>query len=331
METKTSGVISKSLSYAFVFVCQQGNLEGLSLLLAASLKRFLKCKHEVVAAVPLPEEKWGKLSPQTLAVFKQMDIRVEYFENPILRNKKGNPLTNKIYSLQIPTQMDKIIFLDSDLLCLQDFDPHGQFMSPFSAAPTFRATGKNWEKIYQAVSAEVPSTRIRTLFSDELQPPYFNSGFIAVDAQLAPELTEMWLDTFNKIDRSGAMDNNAYFREQVSLAVAVMRLQYQYDLLDEKYNYWVRHKPVDLQNLPYFLHHTWPHPPIDHQPYIKQLVRSLVDSYPTIKPFVQRCRWKYYLRPDWVVSINRLAHQNRHSMEKIWGGDLTQWMIHGHL
>ncbi|NEQ43362.1 MAG: hypothetical protein F6K00_07290 [Leptolyngbya sp. SIOISBB] len=325
-----SGLNNNSTSYAFVFVCQQGDLEGLSLLLAASLKRFLDCNYEMIAAVPLPEEKWGKLAPKTMTTFQQMGVRIEYFENPISRDKKGNPLTNKIYSLQIPTQMDKLIFLDSDLLCLQDFDPIGKFMSPFSAAPTFKATGKNWDKIYQAVSSEVPSTRIKTLFSEELQPPYFNSGLIAVDAKLASELTGMWLDSFDKIDRSGAMDSNLYFREQVSLAVAVMRLQYQYDLLGEKYNYWVKYQPLDSNDLPYFLHHTWPHPPIYHQPYLKQLVRSLVDDYPAIEPFVQRCRWKYYLRPEWMVKINQWAHQNRHSMKKRWGSDITNWMIHGH-
>ncbi|MGF1458209.1 MAG: hypothetical protein ACFBSG_04215 [Leptolyngbyaceae cyanobacterium] len=320
-----------SLGYAFVFVCQQGDLEGLSLLLAASLKRFLKGQYELIAAVPLPAEKWGQLAPETLATFKQMGVRIEYFKNPRPRDIKGNPLTNKIYSLQIPTQMNKLIFLDSDLLCLRDFDPEGQFKCPVSAAPTFRATGRNWEEIYQAVSAEVPSTRIKTLFSDELQPPYFNSGFIAIDTHLASDLTAMWLDCFEKIDRSGAMSNNLYFREQVSLAVAITKLQYQYDLLDARYNYWVRYKPLEANNLPYFLHHTWPHPPVYDQPYLKQLVRSLIQSYPTIKPFVQRCRWKYYLRPDLLVNINRLAYQNRHTLSKFGGQPLTTWMINGHL
>lgn len=331
MSAAHTGNDRKSQSYAFVFVCQEGALEGLSLLLAASLKRFLSCRHEIIAAVPLPTEKWGNLSPQTLDAFKQMGVRVEYFENLISCEKKGDPLTNKIYCLRIPTQMDKIIFLDSDLLCLQTFDPNNKFFGSVSVAPTFQATGKNWDEVYASVSEVVPAERIKTLFSDETQPPYFNSGFIAVDAHLALELTDMWLDSFDKIDRSKAMDNNLYFREQVSLAVAIVRLRYQYTLLDEMYNYWIKYKPLDCQNLPYFLHHTWPHPPIYHQPYLKQLVRSLTDDHPIIRPFVQRCRWKYYLRPDWIVNINRMAHQNRKSIQGFLGESMTNFMIHGHL
>ena len=318
-------------SYAFVFVCQKGDLEGMALLLAASLKRFLKCQYELIAAVPVPAEKWGTLHPDTLVAFKQMGVRVEYFENPISLDKKGNPLTNKIYCFDVSTQMDKLVFLDSDLLCLRPFDHCDDFLSPFSAAPTFLATGRNWDKIYDAVGATVPVERIPTLFSSDLQPPYFNSGFVAVDANLASDLKDMWLECFDKIDRSGAMHDNPYFREQVSLAVAVMQMGLKYNLLNEMYNYWVKFKPLNPDRLPYFLHHTWPHPPTYHQPYLNQLVQSLVSDYPIIKTFVKRCRWKYYLRPEWMVSINRKVHENRKSLELTWGKPLTNFMIHGHL
>jgi hypothetical protein len=318
-------------SFAFVFVCQAGPLEGMSLLLAASLKRFLKGKYELIAAIPFPSEKWGRPDPRTLEAFRQMGVKVTYFENPLPLDKKGNPLTNKIYSLQVSTSMDKLVFLDSDLLCLRDFNPSSHFPNSFSAAPTFLATGGDWESIYAAVNEPVPTERIPTLFSSELQPPYFNSGFIALDANIAAELTATWLDTFDRIEQAGAMEDNPYFREQVSLAVAVIRLKLSYDVLGQNYNYWVKFKPLNTAELPYFLHHTWPHPPIYHQPFLNQLVRSLVQDYPTIRPFVSRCRWKYYLRPGWMVDINRKAHKNRQQMESQWGKPLTQFMVHGHL
>ncbi|MEM6426927.1 MAG: hypothetical protein AAF728_17490, partial [Cyanobacteria bacterium P01_D01_bin.128] len=204
--------------YAFTFICQQGVLEGLSLLLAASLKRFLRCPYELIAAIPLPESQWGTPHPTTLRTLQKMGVRIEYFENLIPLSRKGNPLTNKIFCFQLPTQMEKTIFLDSDLLCLQPFSPGDRFLKPFSAAPTFLATGRNWDNIYSAVGAKVPEERIPTLFSDDLQPPYFNSGFIAVDTALAAELASTWWECFNQIDQSGAMADNLYFREQVSLA-----------------------------------------------------------------------------------------------------------------
>lgn len=321
--------------YAYVFVCQQGDLSGMALLLAASLRRFLRGNYELIAAIPQPEATWGRPDDAVLAALEAMDVRTVPVQNPIDRQLKGNPLTNKIYALQVPTDCDKLVFLDSDLLCLRPFDPASQgigpnFSGPFSAAPTFLATGRNWEQIYAAVGQPVPSQRIKTLFSEDRQPPYFNSGFIAMDAALAPKLTATWLDCFDKINQTGAMVDNLYFREQVCLAVAVMTLGLEYQLLDWRYNYWVKYQPLDPQNLPYFLHHTWPHPPMYHQPWLRDLVQSLVAEHPAIGPYVARCRWKYYLRSPALVAVNRAAHQHRRRLKRLGGKSLTQFMIHGH-
>jgi len=320
---------------AYVFVCQQGDLSGMALLLAASLRRFLRGSYELIAAIPQPEATWGRPDDAVLAALAAMDVKTMPVHNPIDRQLKGNPLTNKIYALQVPTNQDKLVFLDSDLLCLRPFDLADQgigpdFANPFSAAPTFLATGRNWEQIYAAVGQPVPPQRIKTLFSEDRQPPYFNSGFISLDAALAPKLTATWLDCFAKINQAGAMEDNLYFREQVCLALAVITLGLEYHLLDWRYNYWVKYQPLDPQNLPYFLHHTWPHPPLYHQPWLRNLVQSLVAEHPAIAPYVARCRWKYYLRPTWEVAVNRTAHRHRRLLKRLGGKSLAQFMIHGH-
>ena len=321
---------SPEQSYAFVFVCQQNALEGMALLLAASLKRFLKCSYELIAAIPLPETTWGKPSDKTLKTLQRMGVRIEYIENPIVVQKKGDKLTNKIHCLQIPTQMSKLVFLDSDLLCLRHFNHEDRFLKPFNAAPTFRATGRNWEDIYRVFGLEMPESDMETLFSSEMQPPYFNSGFVAVNANLAQDLYREWLTCFHQIDHSNVMWNNPYFREQVSLSVAVIKMGLAYDVLDQNYNYWVKYKPLSEDSLPYFLHHTWPHPPTYDQPFLKRLIRSLVDEYPEIYEFVARCRWKYYLRSDWLVSINRSAFDNRKFLQRWLGESWTHALIQGH-
>jgi hypothetical protein len=284
-------------SYAFVFVCQRGELEGLSLLLATSLKRFLTCPYELIAAVPRPVERWGDLHAETYRLLAQMGVQIEYFENEVAGNQLGDLLTNKIYCFQIPTTMDKLVFLDSDLLCLRPFGGHKRFAATVNVAPTFLATGRNWEAIYQAVGLPMPSYMIRTLFSQELQPPYFNSGFVAVETSIATELAQVWLDCFATVTKVGVMNDNLYFREQVCLALAMLKMGWSYDILDKNYNFWVKAHPVLQDELPYFLHHTWPNPPIYHQPVLIDLVRSLATEYPTMIPFVKKTRWKYYLRP----------------------------------
>ena len=146
---------------------------------------------------------------------------------------------------------------------------------------------------------------MKALFSEDLQPPYFNSGFVAIEAQLAMKLAETWLDCFNRIDQSDILADNLYFREQMSLAVSVIKMGLQYNVLGENYNFWIRARPLNVNKLPYFLHHTWPHPPIYNQPVLKSLVRSLVADYPSLRQLIAQTRWKYYLRPDIVVSLNR--------------------------
>ena len=292
-------------SYAFTFVCQKGELEGLALLLAASLKRFLKCKYELIAAVPSPVDKWGELSKETYHLLTQMNVRIEYISNPISGERKGDFLTNKIYCFNIPTKMDRLVFVDSDILCLREFGGEGLLGSPFSAAPTFLATGRNWDKVYETMGLPCPKSTMKALFSEDLQPPYFNSGLVAVDAQLAEELAETWLDCFHHLDQSGILNDNPYFREQMSLAVAVIKMGLQYTVLDENYNFWVRARPLDVKALPYFLHHTWPHAPIYNQPFLKTLVRSLTAEYPSMEQFLAQGRWKYYLHSDCTDSLNR--------------------------
>jgi hypothetical protein len=314
-------------SYAFVFVCQRGELEGLSLLLAASLKRFLACTYELIAAVPRPVEQWGELHQETYALLEQMGVRVEYFANPLAGDRLGDLLTNKIYCFQMPTDMEKLVFLDSDLLCLREFSGHERFAMPVNAAPTFLATGRNWEAIYQAAGVPMPSTQILTLFSDEPQPPYFNSGFVAVEKSLAHELAQVWLDCFTTVTDAGVMDDNSYFREQVCLSVALMKMRLEYDILDEYYNFWVKARPLDETNLPYFLHHTWPHPPIYHQPYLIKLVRSLVAEYPSMALLVGKTRWKYYLRPDWLTKINCYLFNHRPILRRWLGKDWADSLI----
>ncbi|MEO0769050.1 MAG: hypothetical protein AAFY72_06395 [Cyanobacteria bacterium J06649_4] len=314
-------------SYAFTFVCQKGKLEGLSLLLAASLKRFLRCKYELIAAVPQPGGKWGDLSPVTYRLFGEMGVRIEYFDNPISGDRKGDLLTNKIYCFQIPTEMEKTVFLDSDLLCLQDFVGNRRFAAPFNAAPTFLATGRNWEQVYDAVGLTMPENNMSPLFSDDLQPPYFNSGFVAINTELAPILFETWLDCFNQINASQVMEDNLYFREQVSLALAVIKLGLDYDTLDKNYNFWVKARPIDEQALPYFLHHTWPNPPLYHQPHLIELVRSLVADYPDMKPLVAKTRWKYYIRPNWLTAVNQRIFQQRATLRKWVGKPLADAIV----
>jgi hypothetical protein len=63
-------------NFAFVFICQRGRLEIESLLLAASLKRFLRGEFELIAAVPTSIELLGEPRPTTLELLRRLGVRI---------------------------------------------------------------------------------------------------------------------------------------------------------------------------------------------------------------------------------------------------------------
>jgi len=69
------------MKYCFVFICQQGELEIKSMLLAASLKENLQCDYELVSAIPQPESRWGKISENAEKLIDQLGIRKVTIEN----------------------------------------------------------------------------------------------------------------------------------------------------------------------------------------------------------------------------------------------------------
>jgi len=121
-------------SYAFIFVCQEGNLEIGSLLLAASLKRFLKCDYELIAAVPSPTDIMGTPNELTKTILAEIGVRIVNIHNTLVsttRRRKYHLITNKMYCLRVPTSAEKLIFMDSDYLCYQEFHGESRFTIPF--------------------------------------------------------------------------------------------------------------------------------------------------------------------------------------------------------
>ncbi|MET0569490.1 MAG: hypothetical protein ABWZ74_10475, partial [Hyphomicrobiaceae bacterium] len=104
---------------AFVFVCQAGEWEVKAALLAASLRRQYGDDIELIAAIPQPREIWGTVAPVTTALLEQLRVRHVPITNPI---DTAFAHANKIACLGVETAAAKIVFLDSDMLCLARCD-----------------------------------------------------------------------------------------------------------------------------------------------------------------------------------------------------------------
>ena len=154
--------------FSFVFICQSGRLEVDALMLALSLQHFVKCDYELVAALPTPASRWGTPRPEILEQFARMNVRMVEVENQI---DPDYPIGNKISCLCIPTDKDKQVFVDSDILCLREFSGGEEFSKAFNAKPadvfTFGRDETVWKQAYATMGLEPPSDRVEATITDE--------------------------------------------------------------------------------------------------------------------------------------------------------------------
>ena len=309
------------MKYCFTFICQKGNLEIKALLLAASLKRFLKCNYEIIAVIPSPESTWGKPSTTTLTQLEDLGVKITYTPNPINTNY---PIGNKISCLAVDTDADKIIFLDSDTLCCRDFEGDDRFNIDFNSKPadvsSFSKDENNWNYIYTKFGLSIPTERVLTTVSHELSLPYFNAGMIAVNNNC--NFGQAWADICREIDNDPKITNKRPWLDQVGLPVTVKKLGLEYDCLDDRFNYPAHMISLNHQEPPYFCHYHWPDV-IRMEPLLTQQCCEYIDEYPAIaEVMLDKSNWHHEKDNHWSLlaqsakSIKQSASTNRQHNKK---------------
>ncbi|MDR3389385.1 MAG: hypothetical protein P4L92_20265 [Rudaea sp.] len=281
--------------YCFVFVCQAGELEIKALLLAASLKRFLRCSYELVAAVPTPASVWGELPASTVELLRSLGVRIEAIVNPV---DPDYPIGNKLACLGIATTAEKIVFLDSDILCLREFHDEPCLASAFAAKPadlrTFSASAEDWRPMYAAARVNMPTLRLPTTVSNEFGLAYFNSGVIFADTRA--DLGAAWIECARAIDAEPALRPHRHWLDQISLAIAVHQRGLGYASLDEAWNFPAHLKPLRAP-LPVFCHYHWPRV-LRSEPVLRAVVGELLREYPPIaQKLAVDAQWAALLEP----------------------------------
>jgi len=291
-------VIKPIKKFAFVFICQSGELEIKALLLATSLKRHLKCDYELIAVIPEPEEIMGRPQDLTIQVLKSMGVRVTKICNEMI---KGSSRTkeyfnaNRMYCFRIPVSADKFIFLDSDLLCQKDVFNDPRFVIPFNASFVGMSGSIHyqglWGKFYKAVGTEIPFPRIRKIVKEGNKeiiyyvPPAFRGCFVSIKASLASSLADCWFECFKKLEDEKLVKNYHYHIGQVALTLAVHKLKIPYEILDPWLNdhfiHCVKSKNIEENQ-------TW-----------APLAKSLIIDYPQIAELIKDNNdWNFLLKND---------------------------------
>lgn len=270
--------------YSFIFVCQKGEIEIQSLLLVASLKLFLKVNHELIAAIPGPKDFFRKPDDITLHFMKRMGVKLYYFENDFVKEgKKSNHylIANKIFALKanIDSDSEKIIFLDSDILCIKNFYNSPAFILPFNAilaGPASKISADfDLKKCYEFLGLKIPNIRINNKNLQDLYfPPYFSSGFIGINPEFSDQLSSIWLDFFRRIDYSNFL-TNPYFTDELTLGIAIQKMNIPFNILN------------DSLSKKEFFHYCEPKM-IAFKKDFRLLVRSFILYHPEIKELISR-------------------------------------------
>jgi hypothetical protein len=201
----------------------------------------------------------------------------------------------------VSTPADKIVFLDSDVLCLRDFGDPDCLRTQFAAKPadlrTFAAAADVWQPLYAAAGVALPGLSLPTTVSGEFGLPYFNSGVIAVDNGL--DFGRAWIDCARAIGNTPPMPGQRHWLDQVSLPLAVHKLGLSYSALDERFNHPAHLKPLSGE-LPFLCHYHWPRI-VRREPVLHGLVRELAHAHPLIAQVMAR-------EPEWAALLDPGAH-----------------------
>jgi SAM-dependent methyltransferase len=277
------------MRFTFTFICQRGALEAKAVLLAASLRRHLAASAELVACLPMPEAVWGRPSRHTLRAFESLGVVTAPVRNLIAETY---PIGNKIACLDVPAAMrglqpDRVVFLDSDILCTAPFDADLELAGDFSVKPvdfaTFVGGPAAWSRLYRLFGLAEPGRRVVATVSGEETWPYFNAGVIGARADAG--LARSWAECCRRIDAEEWVPSRRPHLDQIALPIAAALCGLDFTPLDERLNYPAHLRP--LRPAPPVLCHYHRPDIVAQEPSLTGAVRGLVDASPALRPVLQ--------------------------------------------
>lgn len=284
------------MKFAVAFVVHGGELQIKSLILAASLRKYWPPNIDLVACIPIDNK-----SPVLYDTFKNaLGVRMVEVSNPITDG--DYPIGNKLLCLDVETEADRVIFLDSDIIALQsvsNFELAKNFGQGFVAKPadlaTFKANPDVWREIYRACDSEMPGYLITATTSGEKMSPYFNAGVISVEANSG--FGRSWSECAKKIEQMPDVPAKRPHLDQIALPVAAANSGQNFNLIGEDWNYPAHLKPLP-NPLPKLCHYHWPEI-IAREPALIDAVEELKARVPQIAECAQsEEKWRFLHQHD---------------------------------
>jgi hypothetical protein len=284
---------SMAHSTSVVFICQKGELEIKSALLAASLRNILGNKIPLYCRIPqIPglETLPGK---DTIDFFESLKVQWQLFENPMMVNRirplNGLQFSNKLFCFPANLEEGRVVFLDSDMLCINKPKLFETFTSDFTACQAFKTLALNWSNLYAKTGITEPKLRVKSILDGKIGYPYFNSGHFSVNTHHIDNFLNVWRDLFLEIRGILENEKHLFHSDQIALSLAVQKLDLSYLVLSENYNF-PSGSLLSGREI-YFAHYHGPEK-IHRDPILYRQTLNLSASYDEIRNIA--ARYKYW-------------------------------------
>lgn len=218
-----------------IFIVQRGELELKALLLAWSLRQSHGKHLQLFAACPEHAD-WAEIAAPTQAALQRLDVQLVPFTPEFAPHY---PIGNKVGLLKLLPEGQPGMFLDSDMLSLQRWQPE-QLLAGCAVAAKPADVGtwgdeQRWQQVYALAGLALPERRVRLTVSGQLSLPYFNAG--AVAAREPAQLGEAWLAATRQLHDCDLDIGERYpWLDQIALPLAMAR-QDSWRGLDESWNF----------------------------------------------------------------------------------------------
>jgi hypothetical protein len=276
------------------FVCQCGPIELQSVLLAASLRQHVRGDHELVACLPGPHTDWGEPAAATLRCLDALGVRTAATANPI---GADYPIGNKVGAAAIATTADRVLLLDSDILCLRELDLDRCFGGGFLAKPadvaTFPTTPATWTRLYERFRLPAPDRRVTATVSGDEMWPYFNAGVVAFP--VGAGFPQAWADCCRVIDREPDVPARRPHLDQIALPIAAARCGLDFTPLPERLNFPAHLMPL-ADAAPILCHYHWPQV-LRREPALVRAVAELIERHAELAAVFDRSDCRDLLLP----------------------------------
>lgn len=242
------------------FICQPGELEIKSLLLAFTLTRKWEERFNYVVLVP--QHISQEISGSVFQLFRKLGIGIKIFRNvymeTMVKPKHGDWMSNKFCGLASLETKDDVIFLDSDMMCfgMPDIDLFSG--TDLAAKPADFFLEMDWERLFQKAKIPFPQARVICTFDNKPSVPYYNTGFIYFRANMVKSFCVLWEKHFRwlsspEINRQIAFD--PFHRDQIAFALALRESGYEIQDLNESFNFPARKRNNLISDIKFVHYH----------------------------------------------------------------------------